>query len=368
MSIPLYRLTHLESRASSAENRSGGKGQGGKAGGGLKGSPAIKDFQDETTVVLLDTEGPGQIRHIWCTSTARDPFGLRNQILRIYWEGSDIPSVEAPLGDFFGAAHGAAVPLVSSLITMQEGRGFNCYIPMPFERRAVVTITNETGRDIDWFFYQIDFTRGDAVTDEDGRFHARFHRENPCPLGRDFSILETRHACGIYLGSVLGVRPLAPRWWGEGEVKIYLDGDEAHPTICGTGTEDYIGSAWGLGQHCTPYQGAPLVTPEFTTLYRFHVPDPVYFQQDIRVELQQMGNAMKDEVLAMFGSQAIWAPKNHPRRAADDVFYLRSDDWCATAYWFQWPLAENRPPLADKDARSADLFGVAPRQGEAEGL
>ncbi len=352
----LYRLSSLRSRAASAENPKALPGEGGKASNGLKGAPAIKDLRPGTTEVLLDTEGPGMVRHLWMTTHARAPVSLRNTILRMYWEGHEEPSVEVPLSDFFGVAHGALAPMYANLINMQEGRGLNCYIPMPFAKHARITISNETERPIDWFFYQIDFTLGDDIGPEDGRFHASFRRENPCPLGQDFTFLDTGGGLGIYLGCVFGVRPLTPGWWGEGEVKIFLDSDEAHPTICGTGTEDYIGSAWGLGEHCTPYQGAPLHRNGFTSMYRFHVPDPVYFQERIKVTVQQMGAALKSEVAPHYGENLIFNPKNHPRRNPEDGFYLRSDDWCATAYWYQWPLAKNLPPIPSRTPRSANLY------------
>ena len=360
--MSIYRLKHLQSRAATAENRNAEPGKGGMEAGGLKGSPAIKDFKAGATEVLLDMDGPGMVRHIWCTTHAREPEELRNQILRIYWEGHDVPSVEAPLSDFFGIAHGAQVPVSSQYLTIQEGRGYNCFFPMPFRDKALITITNETGKNIDWFFYQIDFTLGDDVSDEDGRFHASFRRENPCPLGKDFTIMETTGARGAYVGTVLGVRPLQPDWWGEGEVKMFIDGDTDYPTICGTGVEDYIGSAWGLQVHNTPYQGAPLVEEHFTSLYRLHVADPVYFQENLRITVQQMGAEMKAKVKAIYGDKLICSPKNHPRRDPDDVFYLRSDDWCATAYWYQWPLIAERPALPNKHRREERLFGGLPEQ------
>lgn len=352
----LYRICELQSRSASAENPKALPGQGGMAGGGLKGAPAIKDFQPGETVPLLETSGPGMIRRIWMTSHARAPHALRNIILRMYWEGNAAPAVEVPLGDFFGVAHGAAIPMQSSLVSMQEGRGFNFLIPMPFSQEARITLSNETDDPIDWFFYQIDFTLGDAVTDDDGRFHAAFRRENPCALGNDFTVLETSGGRGIYLGCVLGVRPLYCGWWGEGEVKIFIDDDDKYPTICGTGTEDYIGSAWGLDAHCTPYQGAPLVSNDFASLYRFHVPDPVYFQRRIRVTLQQMGGGLRTELAPVFGDSLVFSPKAHPRRHPEDGFYLRSDDWCATAYWYQYPSPTERAPLPGKDIRSGNLY------------
>lgn len=138
-------------------------------------------------------------------------------------------------------------------------------------------------------------------------------------------------------------------------MKIFLDEDDRFPTICGTGTEDYIGSAWGLDEHCTGYQGAPLHRDGFTSLYRFHAPDPVYFQHRIRVTVQPMGADLRGRVAPVYGDKLVFNPKKHPRRNPEDGFYLRSDDWCATAFWHQWPLA-SLPPTAAADARSANLY------------
>jgi len=353
----LFSLKALQSRAATAENKQAEKGKGGMTADGIKGSPAIKDFKSGTTETLLEQKGPGMIRHIWCTTKPRKAEHLRNLIIRMYWEGHDIPSVEVPLSDFFGVAHGAAVPMYSAYLYTQEGRGLNCFFPMPFAREAKITITNESGTDLDYFFYQVDFTLGDEVTGEDGRFHASFRRENPTSYGKDFVIMQSEGARGIYLGAVIGVRPLTEGWWGEGEVKIFLDDDGEFPTICGTGMEDYIGSAWGLETHNTPVQGAPLVTPGFASLYRFHLHDPVYFQKNIKVTVQQMGSTMKQNVLPIYGDSLIFSSKNHPRRHPDDGYYLRADDVCATAYWYQWPLQTSREPLPGKEKRSANLFG-----------
>ena len=352
----IFSLKNLKSRAATAENPNAEKGGGGIISNGIKGSPAIKDFKSGTTETLLEKQGSGMIRHIWCTLKPMEPKHLRNLILRIYWENHKVPSVEVPLSDFFGLAHGASVPMNSKYIYTQEGRGLNCFFPMPFSEAAKITISNESGTDLDYFFYQIDFTLGDQVTENEGRFHASFRRENPSKYGRDFKIMETNDARGIYLGCVIGIRPLLDGWWGEGEVKMYLDGDDRNPTICGTGLEDYVGSAWGLSTHSTPVQGAPLVTKNFTSLYRFHFYDPVYFQKNIKVTVQQMGSTRKQNILPIYGDSLIFSSKNHPRRAPDDGYYLRSDDVCATAYWYQWPLIEFREPLPDKDLRSKNLY------------
>lgn len=353
----LYSLKNLQSRAASYENRNAEKGKGGMAGNGIKGSPAIMDFKKGDVATLLDQEGPGMVRHIWCTMKPAHPEVIRNVILRIYWEDNDVPSVEVPVSDFFGVAHAAIVPMFSQLIAAQPSQGYNCFIPMPFSRKALVTVTNESDIDLDWLFYQVDFTLGDKVTDNDGRFHASFRRENPTEYGRDFRILETKDARGIFLGCVIGVRSLNPGWFGEGEVKMYIDGDKEYPTICGTGLEDYVGAAWGIREHCTFTQGAPLVDHEtgFASFYRFHINDPIYFQNDIRITVQQVGNSLISEAQPVYGDKLLYARKNHPRRDPDDVYHYRVDDVCATAYWYQYPLVSSRDPLPDKESRTVHL-------------
>jgi hypothetical protein len=353
----LYKLKDLESRAASAENVRAEKGKGGMTKNGLKGDPAIRNFQKGATATLLDTKGPGMVRHIWCTFNPHNkPEYLRNVILRMYWENSKVPSVEVPLSDFFGIAHGARIFMTSQLVSVQPSLGYNCDIPMPFGDHALITVTNESEVDIDWFFYQVDFTLGDKVAIDDGRFHASFNRENPTRYGRDFTIMETKGAKGVFLGCVVGVRPLTSGWWGEGEVKIYLDGDTKYPTICGTGIEDYFGAAWGLEAHCAPYRGAPLVESDFCSLYRFHVNDPIYFKNDIRVDVQQMGLIHINKARDKYGDSLIFMPIDHPRRNPDNVFYLRSDDVCSVAYWYQYPLIRERKPIPDVNTRSKDLY------------
>ena len=353
----LYKLKDLESRAATAENVRAEKGKGGMTKNGLKGDPAFRNLQKGMTATLLDTKGPGMVRHIWCTFNPHDqPRYIRNVILRMYWENSKVPSVEVPLHDFFGMAHGARVIFNSQLLSVQPSLGYNCDIPMPFGDHALITVTNESDVDIDWFFYQVDFTLGDKVANDDGRFHASFNRENPSKYGRDYTILETKGAKGVFLGCVVGVRPLTSGWWGEGEVKIYLDGDGKYPTICGTGIEDYFGAAWGLSAHAAPYRGAPLVEPNFCSMYRFHIGDPIYFKNDIRVDVQQMGLIHITRAREKYGDSLIYMPIDHPRRDPQNVFYLRSDDVCSVAYWYQFPLIKERKPIPDVAARSKDLY------------
>ncbi len=352
----MYEVRPVSSRAASAENPTAEKGSGGKEKDGFKGSPAIKDLKRGATAVLLDKEGPGIIRHIWCTVKPNQPNDIRNIIVRMYWENNSVPSVEVPLSDFFGLAHGAKVLMNSRLITVQPQLGYNCYIPMPFRNHALVTITNESDSDLDWFFYQIDFTLGDKIPKTAGRFHACFYRENPTKPGKDFTILETDGAKGVYLGCILGIRPLSEGWCGEGEVKIFIDDDGKYPTICGTGTEDYVGAAWGLQAHSTFSQGAPLVEPDYLSIYRFHIDDPVFFQKKILIAIQQMGLSTKDKVIKKYGTDALYRSMEHPRRSPNQVYYMRSDDVCATAYWYQYPLIRERRPLPGKSLRSDNLY------------
>lgn len=352
----IYKLRNLESRAATAENPFARKGEGGMTKSGMKGNPALKDFKMGTTETLLITDGPGMIRHIWCTITLSKAVDVRNIILRMFWENSDVPSVEVPLEDFFGIAHGAHTLFSSQLLSIQPSLGYNCDIPMPFNKHALITVTNESDTDIDWFFYQIDFTLGDKVAKDDGRFHACFNRENPTKYGHDYTILETKGAKGVYLGCVLGVRPLTDGWWGEGEFKIYLDSDRQHPTICGTGIEDYFGAAWGLRAHTTPYRGAPLVEKKYYSLFRFHITDPIYFKNSIKVNVQQMGLIHLDEAIKKYGDSLIYRRMDHPRRDSNRVFYLRMDDVCSVAYWYQFPLIKQRKQLISKVERGRNLY------------
>lgn len=340
---------NVVSRGITWENRTGEPGAGGMAGDGRKGSAYIPEIANGETVTLMDVEGCGVIRHIWITVPDRSPPALRNMILRMYWEDSPVPSVEAPLGDFFGVAHGRTADMANVYTTMTLGRGFNCYFPMPFATRARITVENDMPDDrvMRLFFFQIDYELRDALPKGTARFHAQFRRENPTVEKRDFVILDDVEGPGYFVGCVIGIRPLGPDWWGEGEMKFYMDGDTDYPTICGTGTEDYFGAAWGMGRYVTDYHGCPLfLTGDeakepfahgLISMYRFHKPDPVYFRTSFRATMQQMG----------------W----HPDRG----LFERSDDWSSVAYWYQLRPVKSMPPLPDRAARTAGL--VAPAAG-----
>ena len=354
-----YRLTSLQSRAVTQENPTGGKGLGGKNrgnGNGRKGAPAFRNVQPGETKTLCDIEGQGMVRHIWITVANRSPEMMRSYIIRIYWDDSEYPSVEVPMGDFFGVAHGRTTHYMTPYLGTPEGRGFQCYFPMPFSRRCRITFENDSPEVMSWLFYQIDYTLGDEITNDIGRFHANFRRQNPCPIDSDYCILDTQGSPGVFVGAVIGCNPKSPGWWGEGEMKFYIDGDDKYPTICGTGTEDYLCSGWGMNPHSAIYTGVnyqkkdPSGQSQFVSFYRFHVFDPVYFQSSLRVELQQLGAGNP-------GDRAIHIHPDveRPGEIMSDWLYDRSDDYCSVAYWYQPITNKPLPPLPNRQQRIAGI-------------
>ena len=281
----------LDSRAVTFENPTGERGAGGRAGGGRKGAPS-RVIQGGERVTLADLAGPGTIRHIWMTFPPDRPARMRAVYLEVRYGGLSYPSVSVPCLDFFGSPHGRPVAYSSALTSMPEARGFNSYIPMAFGERIRIDLVNGDPDPIVLYF-QIDYTLGESAS---GRLHVGFRRENPTVAKRDFVVTDGLRGPGRFLGWVGGVRPIdGGQWYGEGEVKVYRDGDRELPTICGTGLEDYVGSAWGMGPHAGLYSGAPLEVsgrgpiPKFVGFYRWHVLDPIMFSTDLRVTLQQIG-------------------------------------------------------------------------------
>ncbi|SFT16145.1 glycoside hydrolase family 172 protein [Paenibacillus sp. BC26] len=361
----LYELKNIESRAFTSENKTGAIGAGGQAQNGRKGSPCIEGFRKGQTIELVNCDGPGMIRHIWITLPPGNIDHMRNVIIRMYWDDQTHPSVEAPIGDFFGVAHGRQKVMLSDCVTMQSGKGLNCWIPMPFKEKAIVTIENDSGSDVSHLFYQFDVTRGDELDESTGYFHAQFRRSNPCPMHEDFVIADNIKGRGVYLGTTLGVRSIyRDCWWGEGEVKFYIDGDSDYPTICGTGAEDYMGSAWGLDEVLTPYQGAPLVDHDngLYSIYRFHVRDPIYFQDSLKVTVQQIGYGSGAKAQAYWGDDftRYRAAGNGPD--ADDCYFELSDDYCAVAYWYQSLPSQPFAGFPVREDRIKDLLS-----GETDG-
>jgi hypothetical protein len=356
---PLYSQ-RIASRSISAENPRGEVGQGGKALNGRKGEPCLPNLRDGQVYTFAEMAGPGVIRHIWVTPEKRNPDVLRNLILRFYWNEQSQASVEAPLGDFFGVSHGATCHFESGFLTNAEGRAFNSYFPMPFSTSARLTISNESGRDAGMFFYEVDYTAGDDITIETPHFHAQFRRVANTTMYEDYVILDGVVGKGRYLGANVGIVDRYAKcdcWWGEGEVKIYIDGDDPYPTICGTGSEDYAGAAWGIGRFHAREFGAPFVEGKHISFYRFHGHDPVYFSRDLKVTIQQIGND---------GSVTPLKPGERP---AMDPFikaglykkdypggnFERVDDVCSTAYWYQTLPTHPFPEFPRKALRSLEL-------------
>ena len=287
----------FDSRAATFENPTGERGAGGATAGGRKGS-AFRTVEPGERVTLADIAGPGTVRHLWVTIPPAAPEEMRAIVLEGFYDGRDEPSIAVPLLDLMGCPHGRPVPYHSALTAVQEGRGFNSYVPMPFRRALRLDLVNGGTAPVQ-LFYQVDYTLEPDLPDDAGLLHVSFRRENPTTLGRDFVISEGLSGPGRFLGCVVGVRVLDwGVWYGEGEVKVYRDGDTDLPTICGTGLEDYVGSAWGMGPHHALFAGAPLEVrdeasrrpqPDFVGFFRWHVPDPVVFRTDLRVTIQQIG-------------------------------------------------------------------------------
>jgi len=327
-----YRLdTGLVSRSVSFENPTGAPGEGGQAasklGVGRKGSPS-RQVKPGETVRLCDIGGSGTIRHIWLT-TRPVPANLRSLVIRAWWDGQDHPSIEAPVGDLFGFAHGKVMAYDSAVHSVGEKAGMNLWLPMPFRTRARITLTNE-GTTAAPVFYQIDYTAGDAHAADVGRLHVLFRRENPTTLKQDFDLLPQRNQKGRFIGSVIGIRATHGNWWGEGEVKVYMDGDTKFPTICGTGSEDYVGLSWGIQQTPFLYNGCSLNEKRFVSMYRWHLPDPIQWYKQCRITIQQI---KWDKGLAEV-----------------------TDDWSCATFWYEPVPSAPLPPLADVAARTADIW------------
>jgi hypothetical protein len=332
----LARLSDAQTRSISAENPSGEKGGGGMAipgamsaaralGRGWKISPCI-NIPASGSVTLADIHGPGAIQHIWMTM---DPSLWRRLALRIYWDDEISPSVDVPVGDFFCCGWGVRCNVVSLPVAVNPAGGFNCYWEMPFRQQARIVIENLSPDEAHDFFYQINYTLTTIPADR-AYFHAQWRRSNPVKPKDVHTLLEGVHGRGQYIGTYLAWGSHNNDWWGEGEIKFYLDGDSEWPTICGTGTEDYFGGAWNFeypkgqyGIYCTPFLGLPQViqpdglyqSQQRFGLYRWHILDPIRFQQDLRVTIQDLGYRSPIEGKARF--------------------YPRQDDIASTSFWYQ---------------------------------
>jgi len=327
----LSQLSHAKTRSISPENFNGEKGKGGMAetgaasdaardlGRGWKVSPFVEIKPDET-ITLADIEGPGAIQSMWLGGTTA-ALHSRMTILRIYWDGQEQPSVECPLGDFFASGWGGFAQISSLVVAVNPNRGLNCFWEMPFRQHCRITLQNYHAETLN-IYYQINYTLTD-VPDSAAYFHAQFRRVNPLPYKSVYTILDGVRGQGHYVGTAMSVGVTNNNWWGEGEIKFYLDGDGDYPTICGTGTEDYFGGSynWDVnGQYTTyttPYLGMHQVlrpdglykSQQRFAMYRWHIPDPIRFEQDLRVEIQALGWRSGGRYLALqpdIASVAFW--------------------------------------------------------------
>ena len=376
----------IQSRCQNFENLTGAKGGGGRENRGAKGH-YFDTLAAGKTMTVFQAEGSGVITRMWLTFSGGagnlSPRVLRGVRLDMYWDDCETPAVSCPLGDFFGIGLGrGGVSYENEFFSCPFGRCFNGYIPMPFLRSARITVTNDTGMDLTHVVPSFEYCLRPLDPKETLYFHAAWRREIETTLQRDFEILPRVEGRGRYLGATLSViaNPRYKKtWWGEGEAKIFLDGDGEYPTVIGTGSEDYAGSAWGLDFFSHRYQGA-LVTDagrgEFS-FYRFHVPDGVFFYKDIRVTMQQMGGAPKKVLLdlARKGVPVVITGVNTratPRRfikafeqgmtVQDDRLqpddwcnFYRTDDWAACAYFYLDRPENGLPPLATAETRLAKV-------------
>ena len=352
----LYEMpANPQSRLSSFENPNGIKGNGGKTNKTAKGN-AFENMEPGETKKLLDIKGEGTIQRIWLTID-HNPIKLRSLRLQFFWDDSNKPAVDVPLGDFFGYNLGKQIAFQSALFSSGEGRSYNCYIPMPFKKAAKVLLINE-GTERVKLFYDIDFLLHKLPLNT-LYFHAYWNRQQSGQLGDDYILLPKVEGKGRFLGISVGLNTdtsYGKSWWGEGEVKMYLDGDTKYPTINGTGAEDYIGSAWGLGTFTNWYQGCTIAndsTGQFN-FYRWHIPDAIYFNKDIKVTIQQIGGWMKEDMKRLnqrgvnFKAITVDGPAGftrlldmeNPPLLTDPAFpegwvnFYRIDDYSSVSYFY----------------------------------
>ena len=383
----LYKAApeNVHTRWASAENVQALKGKGGMSNKGAKGDAYTLIAPGERKVIF-DQKGAGMITRIWSgNSLLHNVENRRMVILEMFWDEADRPAVSIPFTDFFGIGLGLMGSFECDLFASPEGRSHNCFIPMPYRTAARVEVVNEL-EEILMFYYKIDFIQVPKHADDVMYFHAFWHRDIKTELGVDFEILPRVEGRGRYLGTNIGVigdSVYKGTWFGEGEVKIYLDGDSRYPTLVGTGTEDYIGSGWGQGEFANQFQGSLVSdkTHDIYTFYRYHIVDPVYFHKDCRVTIQQIGNSQRKKLREMRADDAefdvVWsyvardgmdASKRYlvmesPPKLEDDDFpdgvstnFYRSDDVSATAYFYLDKPVNKLPEIQSEEERTRDMY------------
>ena len=343
----LSRLSNAKTRSISPENFTGEKGKGGMAvegvwsstysrelGQGWKINPFIRVAPNQT-FKLAEIDGSGAIQQIWMT-----PTGVwRHNILRIYWDGQENPSVECPVGDFFACGWGEYAQISSLAVCVNPGSALNCYWEMPFKKKCLITMTNISDEEMS-LYYQINYTLTE-VPEDCAYFHAQFRRVNPLPYKEVFTILDGVSGHGQFVGTHMNWGVNNSGWWGEGEIKFFMDGDSEFPTICGTGTEDYFCGSYDFIDHATkqykefttPYAGLhQVIRPDGVYrsqtrfgMYRWHIADPIRFEKDLRVTIQALGIRCNSRFMPL------------------------QDDISSVAYWYQTLPTAAFPALPDKD-------------------
>jgi hypothetical protein len=300
------------------------------------GNRDARPIAPRETLVVGELEGPGIIQHIWFTIAAGDKFFPRTTVLRIYWDGNEEPSVEAPLGDFFAVGHGLVRTVDSVPVQVSSnGRAYNCYWPMPFRRSARITMTNDSEQRVRALFWYIDWVKVQRLPGDLGYFHAQYRQEYPCQSGQDYLILDTKGK-GHYVGTVLSVQASQPSWFGEGDDRFFVDGEE-EPSLRGTGTEDYFCDAWGFREFNHGFYGVTLWegfrVGDRGTAYRWHIADPVPFQRSLQVTIEHKGVAFDSTGKMRTG------------------FGERADYFSSVAFWYQSRPAKRFTTMPPADER-----------------
>ena len=349
----IFRLSDAKSRSISPENFSGEKGKGGMAtdgtgakasrdlGQGWKVSPSVR-IKSKTTFTVAEITGPGSIQHIWMTPTGN----WRHSIIRFYWDDETEPSVEVPVGDFFGMGWGKYAALNSLAVSVNPGSAFNCYWPMPFRKKCKITMENISDSDMT-LYYQVDYLLTDVPSDA-AYFHAQFRRVHNLPYKQDYVLIDNVKGKGHYVGTYMAYEVHENGWWGEGEIKFFMDGDTQWPTIAGTGTEDYFCGSYDWDtrkknaagvevvdytEYTGPYVGLHQVirgdghyqVMQRFGMYRWHINDPIRFEKDLKVTIQALG----------------WR--------SDGRYLPLQDDIASVVFWYQTDPHTPFPKLPSRD-------------------
>ena len=305
--------------------------------------------------IIADIKGPAVIRHIWLTFNEARPNWISKEgsaspsevVIRMYWDNAKEPAVEAPLGDFFAAGFGVRTEVKSIPVQVEGGDGYNCYWPMPFHKRALITITNESNKWLRSFYYHIDYEKLDKLPENSAYFCAQYRQEFPEKEGKDYLVLDAEGR-GHYVGTVISVRTRSPAWFGEGDDKFYIDGEDK-PSIWGTGTEDYFLCAWGLNECCFPCFGCPFMDGRNGglgtryVLYRWHIFDPIHFTKSLKFVIEHKGWMTPDETTTGKVSGHV----------------EREDDIASVAFWYQIGQPKRFapiPPLKERVWPELDVF------------